>query len=151
MSKMMLKNLVWIAVPLGLAVGCAQNRPATEAAYEPLPNPALTPTSSEPGSQVYASSDASMNAAPNGASPATWALAQEIQQKLISDPTLAPLGTSVIAQVSGDGTVTLTGNVRTKSEQQRVRDTISTLPGVRSVNDQTKIGRFNGPSTINME
>ncbi|HXT10478.1 MAG TPA: BON domain-containing protein [Candidatus Angelobacter sp.] len=150
MSKTVLKNLVWLALPLGLAVGCASNRPAASEASYDATAAVLTPTSSEPESQIYVSSDAEMNTPPKGTSPQTWAIAQAIQQKLLSDPSLAPLGSTLVAKVSTDGDVTLTGNVASQSEQDRVRESISTLPGVRNVNDQQlAVGHFNGPSSLN--
>jgi len=153
MSNTVLKNLVWIALPLGLAVGCASNHPATEASEASYDQTAavLTPTSAEPESKIYVSSSSDMSAAPQGTSPQTWAIAEAIQQKLLSDPSLAPLGSTLIAQVSTDGTVTLKGNVSSESEQDRVRESISTVPGVRNVNtQQLVVGRYNGPSNLNM-
>jgi hypothetical protein len=147
MLKVTLKNLLWIALPLGLAVGCAENRPETTAAYSPSPDAALAPTSARPEQHIYNSGDATVDQStvtasqpPGGASPASWAVAQEIQQKLTSDPTLAPLGSSLIANVGKDGVVTVHGTVGSRSEEQRVCDTISALPGVQGVNNQLSVG-----------
>jgi osmotically-inducible protein OsmY len=88
--------------------------------------------------------------APGGADPATWAVAQEIREKLINDPTLAPLGSSLIANVGKDGVVTVQGTVSNPSEQQRVADTIAALPGVQGVNNQLSVGRVTGEGKLNM-
>jgi hypothetical protein len=157
MLKEIYKNLVWIVLPLGLAVGCAENRPATEASYGPAPDVTLQPTSAEPEQRIYRSTDAAPTGAdatvsttptPAGASPENWAVAEEIRLKLISDTTLAPMGSALIANVSKDGVVTLTGNVSSRSEQQRVCDSISSLPGVRGIDNQLIVGRYSGSSTL---
>lgn len=156
--KTLFKNLVWMALPLGLAVGCAENRPAEQASYGPPPNVVLQPTSSEPEQRIYRETDAAVatpnvtvNTAPAGTSPETWAVAEEIRQKLMSDTTFAPLGSTLIANVSRDGVVTLKGNVSSPSEQQRVSDAISSLPGVRGIDNQLSVGSFRGGGTVNMQ
>jgi osmotically-inducible protein OsmY len=90
-----------------------------------------------------------VNVVPAGANPQTWAIAQEIQDKLVSDPTLAPMGSSLITEVNNDGVVTLRGTVASTDEQQRVTDSISTLPGVKSVNNQLTIGRTSTSGQMN--
>lgn len=147
MLKSICKNMVWMAVPLGLAIGCAANRPATEAQYGPAPM--LTPTSGEPEQRIYstdpAAASSNIDAPPPGASAANWGVAESIRQKLTEDPTLAPLGSSLIAEVNKDGMVTLKGVVKTPDEQKRVRDTIASVPGVNGVNDdQLKVGSYKG-------
>jgi len=156
MLKEIYKNLVWIVLPLGLAVGCAENRPPAEASYGPAPDVVLQPTSAEPEQRIYRSTDAATGAdatvtttsVPAGVSPENWAVAEEIRQKLISDTTLAPMGSALIANVSKDGVVTLKGNVSSQSEQQRVCDSISSLPGVRGIDNQLIVGRYSGGSTL---
>jgi len=167
MLKALCKNLVWVAVPLGLAVGCASN----EASYAPetsvglaIPGNDMTlaPTSSNIRTRVYAEGgthyentsstfSTDVNIPPPGANPETWALAQEIQWKLISDPTLAPMGSALIAEVGNGGVVTLHGAVASTDEQQRVCDNISGLPGVKSVNNQLTIGRASTSGSLNTE
>ena len=150
MLKSICKNMVWIAVPLGLAMGCAANRTTTTAEATYGPAPMLTPTSGEPEQRIYstdpttASATTDLNAPPPGANAADWGVAESIRQKLTEDPTLAPLGSQLIAEVGKDGVVTLKGVVRTPDEQQRVRDTIASVPGVNSVNDELKVGKFEG-------
>ena len=153
MLKSICKNLVWMAVPVGLALGCAANRPTTEAQYAPAPM--LTPTSGEPEQRIYSTDPASaaassdVDAPPPGASAANWNVAESIRQKLTQDPTLAPLGSSLIAEVNKDGVVTLKGVVKTPGEQKRVRDTIASVPGVNGVNDeQLRVGSFQGSGKI---
>jgi hypothetical protein len=142
-----LKKLLWIALPLGLAVGCAENRPGAEAVYAPAPDVVLAPTSSQPGQHIYNNggstveqSTVTVSQAPGGANPTTWSVAQEIREKLISDPTLAPLGSSLIATVGKDGVVTVHGTVSSPSEERRVCDTIAALPGVTGVDNQLSVG-----------
>ncbi len=168
MLKALCKNLIWLAVPLGLAVGCASN----EASYAPettvglaLPGHDMTlaPTSSHTTrSRVYAEGgthyedtsstfSTDVNIPPAGANPQTWDLAQEIQWKLISDQSLAPMGSSLTAQVSNDGVVTLQGAVASTDEQQRVGDTISSLPGVKSVDNQLKIGMASSSGSLDTQ
>ena len=132
MLKAICKNVVWMAVPLTLALGCAANRSTTETAdYGPGPA-VLTPTSGEPEQRIYSTTDpaaladtsSSIDAAPPGADPANWQVAEAIREKMTQDPTLAPLGSSVIAEVGKDGQVTLKGKVVSPSEKERVRETI---------------------------
>jgi hypothetical protein len=156
--KRLFKNLVGIALPLGLAMGCAENRPHAQAVYGPPPNVVLQQTSAEPEQRIYRETDttgapaaAVVNTAPGGASPENWALAEKIREKLISDTTLAPLGSELIANVGKDGVVTLTGSVSSPSEEQRVCDTISSLPGVRGVNNELSVGRRAGSGRVNMQ
>jgi hypothetical protein len=134
-------------LPLSLAVGCAANRPETAAAYTPAPDAALAPTSTRPEQHIYNNGEStveqstvSVSQPPGGASPASWAVAEEIRQKLTSDPTLAPSGSSLVANVNRDGEVTVHGTVSSRSEEQRVCDTISALPGVQGVNNQLSVG-----------
>jgi hypothetical protein len=146
MLKTIFKNLFWIALPLGLAVGCAENRPQAEASFAPDPSEMLTPTSGRQEPQIYSSDPAidtanvSISQPPSGANPTHWAIAEEIRQKLIADETLAPTGTSLIAEVGNDGIVTLHGSVGNSAEQKRVCDTIAGLPGVRGVDNQMAVG-----------
>lgn len=149
MIKATCRNLLLLAVPLSLAVGCASNRPNTyaDAEYAPAPEVVLAPTSARPDQHIYNGSEAtveqstvSVSQPPGGANPASWAVAQEIREKLVSDPSMAPLGSSLIANVGADGTVTLHGTLSSRSEEQRVCDTISALPGVQGINNQLVVG-----------
>jgi osmotically-inducible protein OsmY len=159
MLKTICNNVLWIAVPLGLAMGCAENRPQAEATYSTPPNVVLQPTSSRPDQQVYNNSTDSgapvdtsdFTAPPAGANPSSWAINEEIREKLMTDKSLAPFGSSLIAQVSPDGKVTLRGNVSSASEQQRVADSIASLPGVRGVDNQLNVGKDYQNKTINTE
>jgi hypothetical protein len=157
MSKATCKNLLWIVLPLGLAMGCAENRPQAEAVYGPAPDVTLAPTSAGPEQHIYNNSGSTVqqstvtvNQAPGGASAASWAVAQEIREKLVSDPTLAPMGSSLIANVGKDGVVTLHGTLSSPSEQKRVCDTIAALPGVQGINNQLNVGRDFNNGRLNM-
>ncbi|HEX4264332.1 MAG TPA: BON domain-containing protein [Verrucomicrobiae bacterium] len=141
------KKMLLVALPLGLAVGCAENRPATESAYAPAPDVALAPTSARPEERIYNNGEATVEESqitvsqpPGGANPATWAVAEEIRQKLTSDPSLAPVGSALIAEVGRDGVVTVRGAVSSRSEEQRVCNTLAALPGVQGINNQLAVG-----------
>jgi hypothetical protein len=149
--------MVWMALPLTLALGCASNQSHTEASYGPIET--LTPTSGEPEKRIYSNVDpgtvsqstsTSMAAPPAGANPANWQVAEEIRQKLMEDHSLARIGDSVIADVGQDGVVTLKGHVSSPSEKERVRDGIANLPGVTGVNDQLGVGKSSGNGTVDM-
>ena len=148
MLKSICKNAVWMALPLSLALGCAANRTTTSAEAEYSSTPVLAPTSGEPEQRIYSTDPAAatsdIDAPPAGANAADWGVAESIRQKLTADPTLAPLGSQLIAEVGKDGVVTLKGVVKTPDEHERVRDTIASVPGVKGVNDdQLKIGTYN--------
>ncbi len=155
MLKTICKNVAWMAIPLGLAMGCASNQPTTEASYAPAP--ALTPTSTsgEPEQRIYSSTQpgsTDITPAPQGADSANWTVAEAVRQKMLTDETLAPQGSSLIAEVGKDGMVTLKGRVASASEKDRVRETIASVPGVTGVNDeQLGVGRATGNGKINMQ
>jgi hypothetical protein len=154
MLKSICKNMVWMAVPLGLAVGCATHE-TTTAQAEYSSTPVLAATSGEPEQRIYsadpsgAAAPSDINAPPAGADATDWGVADAIRVRLTEDPTLAPLGSQLSCEVGKDGVVTLKGVVKTPGEQERVRDAISGVPGVKSVNDeQLKVGNFKGGNTL---
>src|SRR6185312_12766113 len=156
MLKSICKNMVWLAVPLGLAVGCATHETTTaQADFSSSPVLAPTSTSGEPEQRIYstdpstAATPSDINAPPAGADPANWGVAEGIRQRLTEDPTIAPLGSELVAEVGKDGVVTLKGVVKTSDEQERVRNTIDSVPGVKSVNDDgLKVGNFKGGNKL---
>jgi hypothetical protein len=157
MLKVICKNMVWLAVPLSLALGCASHRTqSSEASYGPIET--LTPTSGDPEQRIYSTSepgaintDTSMAAAPRGASPEKWQVAEEIRQHLMRDHSLSRTGDSVVAEVGQDGVVTLKGHVSSSSEKDRVREEIAKLPGVKGVNDDKMgVGHASGNGSIDM-
>ena len=157
MLKKICKNVAWLALPVALAMGCASNsNEPTTAQADYGPTPVLTPTSGEPEQRVYTTDPATVTAStsvdtpPAGASADNWNVAEAIRQKLTADPTLAPLGSSLITQVGNDGVVTLKGSVTTEKEKQRVADAISSVPGVKSVNDEMRVGAYHGGGTLDM-
>jgi hypothetical protein len=146
MTKRICKNLVWLALPLGLAMGCASHESSTTTAAVYGPTPVLTPTSGEPEQRIYSTdpnaATTSVNAAPPGANQQDWNVAEAIRARLTADPTLAPAGSSLISEVGNGGVVTLKGSVQSENEKDRVKATISNIQGVSSVNDdQLKIGQ----------
>lgn len=155
MLKSICKNIVWIAVPLGLAMGCAADRNTTTADGTYNSAPMLTATSGEPEQRIYSTDPTTVAAArdidapPVGADASDWGVAEAIRQKLTEDRTLAPLGSQLIAKVGKGGVVTLKGVVKTTDEQKRVRDTIASVPGVTSVNDELKVGTYHGGGKVN--
>jgi hypothetical protein len=158
MLKAICKNVVWIAVPLSLALGCAStSRTDTQASYEPAAT--LTPTSGEPEQRIYSNVDPGtvntsedIDAAPSGADAQNWQVATAIREKMTQDQSLAPFGSSLIAEVGKDGNVTLKGRVSSPSEKERVKETISNVPGVKGVNDDSLgIGRSTDKGTIDMK
>jgi hypothetical protein len=156
MLKAICKNMVWMALPLTLALGCAANRPQTQASASYGPVETLTPTSGEPEHRIYSNIDPGTisttpaNAVPAGATAANWGVAEAIRQKLMEDHSLARIGDSVIAEVGQDGTVTLKGNVSSPSEKERVREGIAKLPGVNGVNDELGVGGTVGTGKVDM-
>lgn len=159
MLKTICKNLCWIALPVGLAVGCASNNPPeTVASYGPAPGQVLEPTSaqaqqriySEPAGEPEAAATIDVNTPPSGADQSKWSIAEEIQGKLVTDANMAPLGSSLKAEVGDGGIVTLRGVVGSPSEEKRVTDCIAALPGVSHVDSQLTVGTVSGDSTLNM-
>jgi hypothetical protein len=156
MLKAICKNMVWMAVPLSLALGCASNRTNTEASYAPAAT--LTPTSGEPEQRIYSTFDPGtvsasedIDAPPAGANAQNWQVAEAIREKMTQDQSLAPMGSSLIAEVGKDGTVTLKGRVSSPSEKDRVKETISSVPGVKGVNDDSLgIGRSTGNGEVDL-
>jgi hypothetical protein len=157
MLKAICKNVVWMAIPLSLALGCASTRTETQASDGQTIT--LTPTSGEPEQRIYSTVDPGtvntsedIDAAPKGANAQNWQVAEAIREKMIQDKSLAPFGSSLIAEVGKDNTVTLKGRVSSSSEKERVRDTIANVPGVSGVNDDALgIGRSTDKGTINMK
>src|SRR3954447_17628669 len=102
MLKAICKNVVWMAIPLSLALGCAANR-TQETSYGT--SATLTPTSGEPEQRIYSTVDpgtvntsADIAAPPAGANAQNWQVAQAIQEKMIQDKSIAPQGSSLIAE-----------------------------------------------------
>jgi len=157
MLKTICRNLVWMALPLSLAVGCATHETTTTAEGNYSSTPVLAPTSGEPEQRVYStdpstlSATSSIDAPPAGASSSNWNVAEAIREKLTADPSIAPLGSSLITEVGKDGVVTVKGVVKTTGEKERIHNTITSVPGVASVNDdQVKIGRYQGSGRLDM-
>jgi len=157
MLKAICKNVVWMAIPLSLALGCASSHTETQASYGQAAT--LTPTSGEPEQRIYSTVDPGtvntsedIDAPPAGANAQNWQVAEAIREKMTQDKSLAPFGSSLIAEVGKDNTVTLKGRVSSSSEKERVRDTIANVPGVNGVNDDALgIGRSTDKGTINMK
>jgi osmotically-inducible protein OsmY len=138
--KKRLNNLVWLTVPMLLAVGCADAHRNSSVSYSPALSEPATATSDRPEARAYPAPDAATTAtvAPQGASPQDWTLAEEIRSLLMSDRTL---GKAPMTAVVNNGVVTLRGEFRNEKERQRLHDEIAKLPGVQRVEDQLEHGR----------
>lgn len=134
--KKSLNNLVWVAVPLLLTVGCAENHRDASVSYSPAISESVSPTSDRAETRAYANpspTGADIATVPPGASSQDWALAEQIRSLLLADRTV---GKAPMAAVVNNGVVTLRGNVRNKKEKERLITEISQLPGVQRVDDQ---------------
>jgi len=134
--KKSLNNLVWLTVPLLLALGCAENRRDSSVSYSPALSESVSPTSDRPETRVYSAppaSGADVTTVPAGANSQDWALAQEIRSLLMSDRTI---GKAPVVATVKSGIVTLHGEVRNERERERLRNEIAALPGVQRVDDQ---------------
>src|SRR5579862_767354 len=133
--KTNLKNLVWLTVPMLLAVGCAETHRDSSVSYSPALSEPLSPTSDRPEARAYpAPAGTTATVAPAGASSQDWTLAEEIRALLMQDRKLGA-GAPMTAVVN-NGVVTLHGESRNEKERQRLHDEISRLPGVQRVDDQ---------------
>ncbi|HTL17332.1 MAG TPA: BON domain-containing protein [Patescibacteria group bacterium] len=133
--KKNVKWLVWLSVPVLLAVGCAENRHDSSVSYSPALSHGYTATSDRPVTRVYPGEPSSINVTPPpaGASSQDWALAEEIRSLLTSD---RKLGDAPMAATVHNGVVTLRGSVRNDRQRRQLRDEIAQLPGVQRVDDQ---------------
>src|SRR5579862_264406 len=130
-----LNKMLWLVTPVLLIAGCAESRPAPSDAYSPALTEPSTPTSDRPESRVYAetSTSADKYSPPQGADAGDWAVAEEIRYMFTADRTL---GRTPMAAVVKKGVVTRRGGVSNHKERERLRNEISTLPGVARVDDQ---------------
>jgi osmotically-inducible protein OsmY len=133
--KKNLKGIVWLSVPMLLAVGCAQSHRDSSVSYSPALTESYAPTSDRDAARVYPQAPVSTEATspPPGANTQDWQLAEEVRSLLTSDQTL---GNAPMAAVVKNGVVTLRGGVRNKKDRQRLRDEIARLPGVQRVDDE---------------
>jgi uncharacterized lipoprotein YajG len=135
--KKNLKSLIWLSVPVLLAVGCAETRRDPSVSYSPALSQSYTPTGSAmPRAYPDDSSNVTLTAPPPGAGSQDWALAQQIQSVLMADHRLD----SQVAAVVKGGVVTLRGGVKSNRERERLREEISRVPGVVRVDDQLGAG-----------
>src|SRR5581483_168899 len=133
--KKNLKSLVWLSVPVLVAVGCASNQPDRSVSYSPALSESYSPTSDRDAARVYSTvpSNIEVTTPPTGANSQDWTLAEEIRGLLTSD---RKLGDAPMAAVVKNGVVTLRGSVRNDRQRQELRDEIARLPGVQRVDDQ---------------
>lgn len=134
-----ISRLLWLALPLGLTVGCAHTQNYATAQFAPLPTAALAPTSNRAEPRIYAGGTgfAEDYSAPPGASPADWNLAEEIRDRLTTDHAWKA---SPVTAVVNNGQVTLRGEVPNDTQRREVTQMVASLPGVQRVNDQLQLG-----------
>lgn len=137
--KRNLKSLVWLSVPVLLAVGCAENRRDPSVSYSPALSDSYAPTSNRDTARVYPGtpSNTDVTAPPRGANNQDWQVGQEIRSLLMSNP---KLGNAPMAATVNNGVVTLRGTFHSERERQELRDEIARLPGVQRVDDQLTFG-----------
>jgi osmotically-inducible protein OsmY len=134
-----IKYLAWLAAPIVLAVGCAENRRDPSVSYSPALSESVAPTSDRATERVYPETSANTSAnieataPPPGAGPEDWKLAEEIRSLLTANP---KLGNAPMAATVNHGVVTLRGSVRNKKDREQLREEIARLPGVQRVDDQ---------------
>ncbi|HLH53152.1 MAG TPA: BON domain-containing protein [Verrucomicrobiae bacterium] len=133
--KKNLKNLLWLGLPLCLAVGCAENRRDASVSYSPALTGTYSPTGDRDASRVYTDTQSGIDLRnpPPGANAQDWQLAEEIRSFLT---THNKLGRAQVVAVVNNGVVTLKGGVRNNEERQRLREEIAQLPGVQRVDDE---------------
>jgi len=120
------KPLLWLALPLTLAVGCASGPGRSASAYHPTPTPVpmAAPVSERQAANVI--------------------ISREIYAMWMAD-TQINYGT-LWASVD-DGVVTLRGTLPSGVERQRLNDRISELAGVTQVKNEVGDGPPTPPQT----
>src|SRR5215469_13612170 len=85
-------SLVWLTVPILLAVGCSTSSRDSSVSYSPALQESASPTSDRSSARVYSTTTPettiSETPVPKGASSQDWQLAQEIRGLLSSDEKL---------------------------------------------------------------
>jgi hypothetical protein len=134
-SNKNLNKMLWLVTPVLLIAGCAETPRGGSDAYSPALTEPSAPTSDRPESRVYAETSTSVDkySPPPGADAADWAVAEEIRLMFTGDRTL---GRTPMAAVVKKGVVTLRGGTSNHKDRERLRNEISTLPGVARVDDQ---------------
>jgi hypothetical protein len=143
MLKTALKNLLWISLPLVLAVGCAHTETEKPVVYSDLPERPATPTSEQTATRVYAGQESiTPTAPPAGVSAEDWTLNENLRALFTSDKRLAPYPSEVTAVVDQKehGVVRLSGHVVNTATRKRVNEAVAKLPGVTRVEDHMVVG-----------
>lgn len=113
------KTLLWLALPLTLAVGCASGPSRSAAVYNSayVPAPTITPVSAQSTSNALVS--------------------REIYAMWMAD---TQINYSTLWASVDDGVVTLRGTLPNGAERQRLNDRISELAGVTQVKNEVGDG-----------
>lgn len=150
-----LKCLVWVSLPVLLAVGCAHHRPGAEPVYGAYSDEVLTATSARADQRVYSGEAgvgtiAPEDAVPTGAHADEWALGEAIREMFMADRTLAAGSRDITAEVvkGSPGAVVLHGTVRNTHERRRVEERIASLPGVTQIDNQITVGTLRGGNWV---
>jgi osmotically-inducible protein OsmY len=116
---------------LVLVAGCSRHEQAHYTDYG-------TAYSSTPTYQQPTTTTSSASTSPQSTNDTDRTLVSQVQQSLRQDNTLAPLmpGIQVSAQ---NGSVTLSGNVSSEQEKQRIESMVKSTSGVVSVNNQLQV------------
>jgi hypothetical protein len=135
MTKHSLKTLLWMALPIALASGCAHTDSDGPAAFNSIQPAPMSPTSDRAEPRVYGemAPPADQFAPPPGASTGDWQLAEELRYMFTTNRTLA---SSPVAGTVSKGMVTLRGNVATQTERDKVHAAVAGLPGMDQLDDQ---------------
>src|SRR5262249_596627 len=106
-----------------LAAGCSKPERYSEANFSPAYGYSGTPT--------YSSSSTTTSSADQG-------LTSQVQQSLSNDPSLVSVAPKVLVSAQ-NGAVTLSGNVSSDQEKQRIESLVKNTSGVVSVNNQLQV------------
>jgi osmotically-inducible protein OsmY len=133
-----------------LAAGCRSNQErasrnenysAGSSSYESGATTSSSTTSGQPGDQSLtpgSSQSSAGNASQSGLTESDRMLSRQVQQQLQNDPSLAAAAPSI--QVSAqNGTVILSGNVKSDQDKEKIESTVRGITGVVSVNNQLQV------------
>ncbi len=136
-----------LLLTLGLALVTAYGLGQTGSQTGQYPSSQPSTTQQEPSTQQApptTSPDQGQATAPSSAANASDndALAQDVQQKLATEPALK--GVQVEAK---KGVVTLSGTVASKADRRQAEDLAKSVPGVRKVHAKLKVNPNQAPAT----
>jgi osmotically-inducible protein OsmY len=130
------KRLTIVSSAIILAAGCSSNQERRASYSESGSSPAYSGATSD--ERVTSSSIAARTAGQEGPSESDRTLTTQVQALLKNEGTVAVIAPNlqIMAQ---NGTVTLSGSVKSDQEKQRMESTIRSISGVVSVNNQLQV------------